>query len=375
LGNAYDALGFGCEVHRLLAAIRQLYFPNLFIPAFEKQSSGEGHPFMRAITLRNRIYYGVKPLLPSRFRLSLRRWFAGKQRKQVSNIWPVAPGSEQRPSNWSGWPHGKTFAFVLTHDVEGPKGLAKCRQLMQREMELGFRSSINFIPEAFDYRVPVELREELVQNGFEVGVHDLHHDGKLYRTRREFLEKAGRINQYLKEWKATGFRSGFMHHNLDWLHDLNIVYDASTFDTDPFEPQPDGLNTIFPAWIYKPERGSGYVELPYTLPQDSTVFILLEEKTCNIWKRKLDWIVKHGGMALVNSHPDYMVMSGAGRGGWEYPIGLYEEFLKYVSGEYSGAYWHALPGELASYWKSSVVQNRHSKDKIKENRAESNQMT
>jgi hypothetical protein len=310
---------------------------------------------MRAIEFRNRIYYGVKPLLPSGFRLSLRRWFTQKKRKQMDHIWPVAPGSERPPGNWSGWPHGKKFAFVLTHDVEGPEGLEKCRQMMQLEMRHGFRSSINFIPEAYDYKVPAKLREELVENGFEVGVHDLNHDGKLYRTRREFSEKASRINHYLKEWKAKGFRSGFMHRNLDWLHDLNIDYDASTFDTDPFEPQPDGLNTIFPTWIYKPEKKSGYVELPYTLPQDSTVFILLKEKSIDIWKRKLDWIVKHGGMALVNSHPDYMAMNGTGRGGWKYPASLYEEFLKHVAGEYAGNYWHTLPGELAAYWKSSVV--------------------
>ena len=37
-----------------------------------------------------------------------------------------------------------------------------------------------------------------------------------------------------------------MYHNLDWIHDLDIYYDASTFDTDPFEPQPDGFKTIYP---------------------------------------------------------------------------------------------------------------------------------
>jgi hypothetical protein len=46
-------------------------------------------------------------------------------------------------------------------------------------MKHGFRSSFNFIPEG-DYRVSRELRDELTRNGFEVGVHDLHHDGKLY---------------------------------------------------------------------------------------------------------------------------------------------------------------------------------------------------
>jgi hypothetical protein len=56
----------------------------------------------------------------------------------------------------------------------------------------------------------------LTRNGFEVGVHDLHHDGKLYSS-RQVSRKAQQINRYLKDWGASGFRSGFMLHNLDWL--------------------------------------------------------------------------------------------------------------------------------------------------------------
>ena len=37
-----------------------------------------------------------------------------------------------------------------------------------------------------------------------------------------------------------------MHHNLDWISELEIDYDMSTFDTDPFEPMPQGAGTIFP---------------------------------------------------------------------------------------------------------------------------------
>ena len=50
----------------------------------------------------------------------------------------------------------------------------------------------------------------------------------------------------------------------------------------------------------------GYVELPYTLPQDSTLFLVLRETTPEIWMRKLDWIAEHGGMVLLDMHPDYM---------------------------------------------------------------------
>jgi hypothetical protein len=53
----------------------------------------------------------------------------------------------------------------------------------------GFCSSFNFIPEG-EYKVPSELRDELVMNGFEVGIHDLKHDGRLFLSRRDFSHKA-----------------------------------------------------------------------------------------------------------------------------------------------------------------------------------------
>jgi hypothetical protein len=158
------------------------------------------------------------------------------------------PGSEHPPENWPGWPEGKKFALILTHDVESKTGLNRCRSLMQLELGLGFRSSFNFIPEG-SYRVPAELRKELTASGFEVGIHDLKHDGCLFFSRRKFKRRAVRINGYAREWGASGFRSGFMLRNLNWLHDLDVQYDASTFDTDPFEPQPEGRHTIFPFWV------------------------------------------------------------------------------------------------------------------------------
>jgi len=233
---------------------------------------------------------------------------------------------------------------------------------MQLELDLGFRSSFNFIPEG-NYRVPSELREELTASGFEVGIHDLKHDGHLFASHREFKRRAVRINDYAREWGASGFRSGFMLRNLDWLHDLDVQYDASTFDTDPFEPQPDGGHTIFPFWVPRPNDGfvnhqrstinsssRGYVELPYTLPQDFTLFSLLRETTVDIWLRKLDWIAQNGGMVLVDAHPDYMAFSGTpSKKGGEYRVELYKQLLEHVRSKYSGEYWQALPREVAAF--------------------------
>ncbi len=341
--------------------------------------------------LRNRLYYWAKPLIPWSVRMSLRRVLARGRRSRYANTWPILPGSERPPEGWPGWPDGKKFALVLTHDVERQGGYDKTQQLADLESSLGFRSSFNFVPEG-DYQVDPVFLQQLKERGFEVGVHDLHHDGKLFSTHEAFLENAKRINHHLKTWGAVGFRAGFMLHNLDWQHHLNVLYDASTFDTDPFEPQPDGTATIFPFWVPNPDTGTqssevrsqgtegggqravdganlsafnsypsafslqpsafpnnGYVELPYTLPQDSTLFLLLRERTPDIWLQKLDWIAKHGGMALVNTHPDYMRFAGQPNGPQTFPVDLYEQFLKFAKQRYGNSFWQPLPRDLAAF--------------------------
>ena len=116
-------------------------------------------------------------------------------------------------------------------------------------MQLGFRSSFNFIPEG-SYSVPASASL-------------LAHRPRLRSrrprppSRRQTVSAPAtpsgstprRSTSYLDDWNAVGFRSGFMFRQLDWLHDLDIQYDCSTFDTDPFEPQPDGVGTIFPFWV------------------------------------------------------------------------------------------------------------------------------
>jgi hypothetical protein len=331
--------------------------------------------------LVQRIYYPIKPLLPRSLQIILRRSVVLRKRKSCANIWPIDEGAAKISEGWSGWPDGKKFALVLTHDVEAVEGQKKCYQLAELEMRLGFRSSFNFVAEG--YRVDTELRYYLTSNGFEIGLHGLTHDGNLFKSRRKFLSRVPKINQYLKEWDAVGFRAPSMYHNLEWIGELGIEYDASTFDTDPFEPQPDGVRTIFPFWVavegraatasaisslsksnsvvlqppspsFQPPTVSrmGFVELPYTLPQDHTIFVLMGEKDISIWKKKLDWIAKWGGMSMLNVHPDYINFGREKTKIGEYPVRYYEEFLHYVKDAYRGQYWHVLPRNIARFWRN-----------------------
>jgi len=312
--------------------------------------------------LTSRAYYFLKPLMPWRLRLLLRRWRASRRRRTFADVWPIDPKAGRTPPGWPGWPNGKRFALILTHDVEGSKGLSRIERLKDLEVKHGFRSCFNFVPEG-EYRVPDALRHMLDHAGFEVGVHGLEHDGMLYNSKAKFAAKAARINQYLRNWNASGFRSPLMQHRLGWQHVLDVEYDSSTFDTDPFEPEPDGAGTIFPFWVPGPQ-GGGYVELPYTLIQDFNLFGVLCERNIDVWKRKVDWIAEHGGMVSLNTHPDYMCFEGREQRD-EYAVARYAEFLRYVREKYEGSYWAALPREVARYYRESVpASSRNTRKKI-----------
>lgn len=293
-----------------------------------------------------RVYYHVKPFLSRKVQILLRSTVARQKRIMYRDRWPIDPNAGERPRGFKGWPGGKRFSFVLTHDVDTARGVSRCEQLMELERELGFRSCFNFV--AHDYHFPEKLRHKLAGEGFEIGVHGLEHNRKLYESATTFAEHAKQINEYLKEWGAVGFRSPCVYHNFEWLHALDISYEASAFDTDPFEPQSDALGTIFPVHQRR-VPGREYVVLPYTLPQDFTLFILFRERNIDVWKEKLRWVAEQGGMALVITHPDYMSFD-APPAFDEYDPELYRELLRHIESEYQGEYWHALPHEVAAFW-------------------------
>lgn len=307
------------------------------------------------MSLTLNLYYRLKPYIPRRVQIGARRVRAAIKLRSHRDVWPIDEKRAVFPPNWKGWPDGKRFAFILTHDVETAHGQENCRHLIRLEKELGFRSSYNFVPER--YEVSEGLRDFLSENGFEVGVHGLKHDGMYIKSGKIILERAEKINRYLAEWKSEGFRMPSTLNNLDLLHNLDIRYDSSTSDTDPFEPQKNPSGTIFPFWVPGRNGSDGFVEIPYTLPQDFTLYVILRQRSIDTWKRKLDWIASKGGMALLLVHPDYIdpgVGESARTTGFDkYPLRFYADFLQYVRDTYKGEYYHALPKELASFWKEN----------------------
>lgn len=286
------------------------------------------------------IYYRLRPLIP----IALRQYLQKLRGHTVDDEWYVpadficslARSVAGKPAEIPiihPWPDGERFCFVLTHDVETSDGLRHVLRVAQIEEELGFRSSWNFVP--YKYDVDPGLIADLKSRSFEIGIHGYNHDGRLYASKRVFDRRVAAINEALDKYGAVGFRSPMVHRNLQWLQALNIEYDASCFDVDPFQAAPGGVGSIWPFVAGK------FIELPYTLPQDHTLFMMLRQRDCRIWERKLDFIVRNHGMALMLTHPGYLA---CGRN-----LELYRDFLERVRD--GGGYWHALPKDVAAWWK------------------------
>ncbi len=299
-----------------------------------------------------RIYYTIRPFLPRPLVVNIRRQIVRAKVRKYENVWPIDYRASKPPAGWKGWPEGKRFALVLTHDVDTAKGQDNCLHLARMENDAGFISSFNFVCRR--YPLSPDVFKYLKDHGFEIGVHGVYHDGKKFDCREEFRERAAIINECLVQWNAVGFRSPAMQRNLEWMHDLNIEYDSSTFDTDPFEPQPDGVCTIFPFLVTCANGAGSYVELPYTLPQDFTLFVMMKHRDNRIWKEKLDWIARMGGMVLINTHPDYMSFDEGRLGSEEYSSRQYLDLLEYICERYEGQYWHCLPRDMAKFAKDSL---------------------
>src|SRR5438046_4526787 len=75
------------------------------------------------------------------------------------------------------WRRGKSYAMVVSHDIEGAYGLERGTvQLLEVERSLGIRSSWNLPSD----RYPLSVHSlDRLKNSGEIGGHDTKHDGRL----------------------------------------------------------------------------------------------------------------------------------------------------------------------------------------------------
>jgi hypothetical protein len=300
-----------------------------------------------------RAYYRLRPYLGFSVRSHLKRVWLRGWKKLTFPKWPVdrtvdqimerllalsmkAHGVDKIPLIWF-WPNGWKSCVILTHDVEESAGVNFCSSLMEIDDSFKFKSSFQLIPENC-YSVPPVLFNRIRERGFEINVHDLNHDGHLYDDRQEFLRRARKINQYVKEYGASGFRAGALYRNLDWYDAFEFSYDMSVPNVGHLDPQPGGCCTLMPYFI------GDVLELPLTTIQDYMLFNILGVYSTDLWKQQIEMITKSHGLASFNAHPDYLLERRAQN--------TYEALLAHLSElRAGGEVWIPLPKEVDRWWR------------------------
>ena len=155
----------------------------------------------------------------------------------------------------------------------------------------------------------------------------------MFSSRDAFESQLSIVREFATRIGAVGFRSPATHRVSEWLADLPVDYDCSVPHSDPFEPVPGGCCSLWPFFLGE------VVELPYTLPQDHTLFTLLGERSSSVWQKQLDGIERLNGLVEVLTHPD------PGYLGDHSKRALYAQFLDVLC-ERPGL-WKPLPREAA----------------------------
>ncbi len=295
-----------------------------------------------------RSYYAVRTLLPRSLQIRMRRLYARRQAAVSFPRWPVesalhdfldlftailadvngAPVPRIAP-----WPGGHQWALVLTHDVETAEGLAAREPVLELERALSLRSAWNLVPRR--YEVDPDLVRGLREEGFEVGVHGLYHDGRDLESPARLDERLPGMRAAAERWGAVGFRSPATVRVWELMPLLGFDYDSSSPDSDPFEPVAGGCCS----WL--PFFNEDLVELPLTMPQDHTLFVILGARDERIWIEKAELLRSRGGMVLLDTHPDYLVEDRI--------LAAYRRLLERLAADATG--WQALPREVSAWWR------------------------
>jgi len=247
-----------------------------------------------------------------------------------------ARGLERVPFIWF-WPEGANACAIMTHDVEERAGRDFCSQLMDLDEAAGLKSSFQIVPEA-RYPVPQAFLEEIRARGFEINIHDLNHDGRSFSSYDEFMRRVRGINQYGREYRALGFRSGALYRNQAWYAALEFSYDMSVPSVAHLEPQRGGCCSLMPFFIGR------ILELPLTMIQDYSLFHILNDYSIDLWKQQLSVITERHGLASFIVHPDYIIATRA--------RATYQTLLQHLARlREERALWIALPAEVDRWWR------------------------
>jgi hypothetical protein len=305
------------------------------------------------VSILAKLYYFVRPALSVGIRRHLQKLHFRGWDNLPFPAWPVdrtvdclheqlmlislkAHGVSKIPFIWF-WPEDASSCVIMTHDVETSAGRDFCSDLMDCNDCFQISSAFGLVPEE-RYSISPSLLDTFRKRGFEIVVHDLNHDGTLYKERDFFIKKVEKINFYGQAFGAEGFRSGALYRNQSWFDLLKFSYDMSVPNVAHLDPQRGGCCTIMPYFV------GNLIEMPVTTIQDYTLFYILNDYSINLWEKQINLIIEKHGLISFIVHPDY-IRDRKGRY-------IYEKLLGHLAElrEKSKA-WITTPSEVNRWWR------------------------
>lgn len=301
----------------------------------------------------SKIYYFLRPLFPVAVRRHLQMLYLSNWKKLTFPSWPVdcsvdslmeqlmllslrASETDRIPFIWF-WPDARSSCAVMTHDIETKTGCEYCPALMDIDDAFGIKASFQVIPEE-RYQVRPEFLEEIRRRGFEICVHDLNHDGHLYKHREQFLQRAAKINAYRREFGADGFRAAVLYRKQLWYDALKFSFDMSVPNVAHLDPQRGGCCTVMPYFL------GDILEIPVTATQDYSLFNIMSDYSIDLWRQQAEIIMEKHGCANFIVHPEYVIESRAQN--------TYKELLAYLNDlRNTRGLWITTPGEVNRWWR------------------------
>jgi hypothetical protein len=354
IDGLYDALD---DVTSNGSATRLPFDPTQIVENFRREryfsNPSRGQPKRALESIVRDAYYLVRPLLPVSIRRHAQRIHLRGWHRIPFPHWPVdrtvdhimenllrlslkSGRAERIPFIWF-WPEGVPSCAIVTHDVEAAAGRDSSSTLMDIDDAYGIKTSFQVVPEK-RYKVTSSYLESIRSRGFEINVQDLNHDGHLFRDHKEFLRRAEKINRYVNEYGAQGFRAAVLYRNAEWFDALDIAYDMSIPSVAHLEPQRGGCCTVMPYFIGKA------LELPLTTTQDYALFQILGDYSIELWKQQMALIMEKHGLVSFIVHPDYIISEKA--------RDTYRALLSYlVQLRSQKKIWITLPGEVNRWWR------------------------
>ena len=208
------------------------------------------------------------------------------------------------------WKPGKSYALVVTHDVETKEGLHRgTSQLLEIERSLEVNSTWNIPSDR--YKLSPEILHDISKFG-NIGAHDTKHDGRLILSPlSEKIRRAKQAKQKLERLsgkKVRGFRAPLLQHSgelLDAVGKAGYEYDSSVPTLEMLSPTSmtsHGVRTVFPF------QYAGIWEVPVSLPQDHQLIKIFGLSPKEAGKKifsEATHVKALGGVCTLLIHPDY----------------------------------------------------------------------